>query len=470
MTFCQGSVLTNLDNLTIQRQHLTNNDYLKNLELLKTNDDVLKTSTKKYFHRSFVDMSTYNVLIHSSANLNGSFGNVDSPRVLSSSGTNFDRISSPLDLYLIKMEDFRNVMSKLIPYPWITQNFRKIVLIPKEVIDFDNPSINLQTVSNNDIDLTNVKKITSGLTLNTVDVFQNLNFTNTELLNKFDLDEEDEHLLRNEYATIELYNFTGGQLLIDPSQLNRDTGLKIKGISVGGYKNELAIMVEDYKGRFQTISSFLNDSLFFKDFDDVPILIDNYQLALSRSAHQREYAESNLLTGKIKRIFEPENDLVDRLMSSVSIITDVINPINIAHGLVDDHDYYRRQKAEHLDLALTTPTITNQSNNYALARRNDFLGVTLLLSKPDEEETKKIKKYYKLFGYEMDKSNERLSSTRSMSICNYVQFTGQYTIPNVERSMLDIIKIQFENGVRLWHNNGTPNPFNQDILLNKREF
>lgn len=78
----------------------------------------------------------------------------------------------------------------------------------------------------------------------------------------------------------------------------------------------------------------------------------------------------------------------------------------------------------------------------------------------------KVRKYYKLFGYQINDQSGQLKSVESMSICNFVQFSGSWTIENTDVALIEMMKSQFENGVRLWHNNNTPNPMAQNILNN----
>ena len=52
MTFTQGNILEQLDNLNIQRQHLPMKAYEEHLFELKNNDDILKTYTKSYFYEN----------------------------------------------------------------------------------------------------------------------------------------------------------------------------------------------------------------------------------------------------------------------------------------------------------------------------------------------------------------------------------------------------------------------------------
>ena len=133
----------------------------------------------------------------------------------------------------------------------------------------------------------------------------------------------------------------------------------------------------------------------------------------------------------------------------------------------DEYEFYRTQKAEQADLALNTPTITSQSNGNAFQVANGLFGLSVKFSKPDSVEMVKIKKYYQSFGYECNEENASLSHPHSMSIANFFQFKGSWSLPNVDVALIEMMKAQFENGVRFWHNNNTPNPMIQDLIDNE---
>ena len=143
------------------------------------------------------------------------------------------------------------------------------------------------------------------------------------------------------------------------------------------------------------------------------------------------------------------------------------SPSNLFGKFSDEHEFYRNKQAQEKDLALATPTITNQSHGNSLQISNNFFGFFQKFSAPTKKEWDEIKKYYKLFGYEVNENSSKLENVESMTICNYVQFQGSWTIPNVDVALIEMMKAQFENGVRLWHNNGTSNPMTQDVLQNK---
>src|SRR5699024_3356353 len=74
MTFTQGNILEQLDNLNIQRQHLSMKTYEEHLFELKNNDDILKTNSKSYFKTDSILFKDLIVLIVSSVDLMSDFG------------------------------------------------------------------------------------------------------------------------------------------------------------------------------------------------------------------------------------------------------------------------------------------------------------------------------------------------------------------------------------------------------------
>src|SRR5699024_7010836 len=79
-----------------------------------------------------------------------------------------------------------------------------------------------------------------------------------------------------DYIKNEVYTFNGYSLYIDNGQLSEKYGLFFRSSYIMGYHNEVAVYVENYKSVDDKEGSFLNDAIFIKNFDDVPIMIDNY--------------------------------------------------------------------------------------------------------------------------------------------------------------------------------------------------
>lgn len=467
MTYCQGNVINDFRNLSVERKTMGLSEYNERIEELKNNSDVIKTFTKKYSNtRSYV-FDKFDVLIQCSADLTAEFGSVNNPKIRTSEGVKFDKISSPLNLYVVEQDRFRTFMKALSPYPWISQNIRSVSLIPSVFLEGRKTHVDMEIST-----FTHLYTLTNNSTTNKSPFYNALftiSKTNDELLDMFYLDKiQDRHLLRSEYTTSEVYTWDGQQLFIDNGQLQESKGLLFGAVFVTGFHNEVGIYVQGYKakeGNPDKSGSFLNDAIYFRNFDDVPILIDNYNLALSKSANQRQLAESKLVTNRIGSLTDNSQSVQDRFYNATSLLTN-ISPVNLFGKFNDEYEFYRQQQAEHADLALETPTITNQSNNNSLTIAENMFGLHVKHAQPSGNEWRKIKRYYKSFGFMVNDENSTVD-VHSNTIADYVKFSGSILIPNVDNAIVEMIKAQFENGVRFWHNNNTKNPMTQNILNNR---
>lgn len=467
MTHTQGTILENLSNLSVTRRHLTKSEYHDRLWELKNNDDVIKTSSKYYFNELRYNFYDFDIIIQCTCDLEADFGTVDDPKIETSEGLTYDKLSSPVNLYHVKQDHFQTLMKLLAPYPWITQNFRSINMIPSIFINDDA----LEPANLNEISFNFLSKFKNNGSSNKRDFENDIQYWNNDmeqLYARYGLKENEKHLLRNEYATTEIYTWDGQQLLVDMGLLNEDTGIEFKAEVVTGFHNEIAVYLNNYKMKNvlsgEQNGSFLNDAIYFRNFDEIPILIDNYTLALSKSANVRALQESKLVSNRIRNVMNPNSSLQDRFYNAANLISNV-SPMNLFGRFSDEYDFYQQQKAEQKDLALGDNTITNQSTDNALKRSGDFYGIAIKESKPTDKEMEKVKKYYQLFGFELNDENSSVK-VETHTICNYVQFSGSWRLLNMDVGLLEQMKAQFENGVRFWHNNNTSNPMQQNVLNN----
>ncbi len=464
MTFCQGDTLSKFKNLSVTRKHLSRSEYNNRIVELKNNDDVIKTHTKKYTDTNQLLFDELSVLMQVSCSLSADFGEVDDPKIESSEGITFDKITSPVNLYVVTKEQFNNLMDKLSKFPWITQNIRSVSLVPSILLENKTEKVNPISFT---FDHLYSLRDNATTELNRFDdQLLNISKTINEMYDLFNLDpDEDKHLLRNEYTTTEVYTFNGDQLYIDNGLLSDKYGLFFRSSYIMGYHNEVAVYVENYKSEEDEEGSFLNDAIFIKNFDDIPIMIDNYNLSMAKSANQRQLAESKLISNKIANISDSGADPKDRFMDGASLVTN-LSPMNFFGKFVDEHDFYKQQQAEHKDMALNSDTVTGQSNNNSLAIARGFFGITVKHAQPSISEWNKIKTYYKMFGYLVNDENSTVDP-RQMTICDYVQFSGQFMIDGIDIALNEMMKAQFENGVRFWHYNGVSKPMEQNVLNNK---
>lgn len=464
MTFCQGNTLSTFKNLSVTRKHLSRTEYNNRIVELKNNDDVIKTHTKKYTDTYDLLFDELSVLMQVSCSLSADFGEVDDPKIESSEGITFDKITSPVNLYVVTRSEFNNLMDKLAKFPWITQNIRSVSLVPSILLENKTVKVNPSSFT---FDHLYSLRDNATTELNQFDTsLLRISKTINEMYQLFGLDPvEDKHLLRNEYTTTEVYTFNGDQLFIDNGQLSDKYGLFFRSSYVMGYHNEVAVYVENYKAEEDEEGSFLNDAIFIKNFDDVPIMIDNYNLSMAKSANQRQLAESKLVSNRIANIADSGADPKDRFIDGMSLVSN-LSPMNLFGKFVDEQDFYKQQQAEQKDMALNSDTVTGQSNNNSLAIARGFFGITVKHAQPTRSEWNKIKTYYKMFGYLVNDENSTVDP-RKMTICDYVQFSGQFMIDGIDIGLNEMMKAQFENGVRFWHYNGQRYPMEQNILNNK---
>lgn len=473
MTYTQGDVLEQLPNVNVIRQHLPRSEYNRMLPNLRNNDDILKVSNKYYVANFLEQFGENYVVFQSSADLSKEFGTKKEPNLDTSKGLTYDFITSPVNLYIMTNGDFNNFMDKMSKYPWITQNFQKIQMIPEKFINSDD----LVDVST-DEDITGLMTLKSGSTSNqwTLD---NLSLSFNQLQSYLGVTEDElQHLVRNEYVTVELYSWNGDVMLIDAGKIQKSTGLEFRTKSIIGYHNEVRVYPADYNSgeveqpikavNGQTLidtGSFLNTNITFSSFAEVPILIDNGVLQQAQQANRVKNAESKLITNRAENI-ATGNDPKSKFYDTASIISN-ISPTQLFSKFNDEYDFYRDQKAEYKDLALQPPSTTSSEMGNAFQIANSINGLTMKIGVPAPVDVETLAKYYKMFGYEINDPNTRISSINSMTVCNYLQISGTYTINGIDPTLMGMLKSLLEGGVRFWHNNGTNNPMNQNVQANK---
>lgn len=473
MTYTQGNVLEQLPNVNLIRQHLPRSEYNRMLPNLRNNDDVLKVSNK-YYTANFLEQFGNNyVVFQSSADLAKKFGTKKEPNLETSKGLTYDFITSPVNLYVMTNGDFNNFMDKMSKYPWITQNFQKIQMIPEKFIN-SNDLVDVST----DEDITGLMTLKSGSTSNQW-TLNNLSLSFNQLQSYLGVTEDElQHLVRNEYVTVELYSWNGDVMLIDAGKIQKSTGLKFKTKSIIGYHNEVRVYPEAYnsgEGEQPILStngnvlidtgSYLNTNITFSSFAEVPILIDNGVLQQAQQANRVKNAEDKLITNRAKNIASG-SDPKSKFYDTASIISN-ISPTQLFSKFNDEYDFYRDQKAEYKDLALQPPSTTSSEMGNAFQIANSINGLTMKIGVPAPVDVETLAKYYKMFGYELNDPNTIISPIDSMTVCNYLQISGTYTINGIDPTLMGMLKSLLEGGVRFWHNNGTSNPMNRNVQANK---
>lgn len=473
MTWTQGQRLKGINNVNVMRQHLPTDIYKQRLEELRTNDDIIKTTTKRYVHQDVIQWKDFYVVFQSSANLEVDAGTVDKPKFVTSKGQTYDKITSPVNLYLCEFSKFNAIMQALQNYPWVSQNIKSILLIPKEFIDTTDID-DCKLLGKDD---PNLKKLTNTGTSQGA-LLKGALRSMKEIGNFGGIDYEQEpHLLRSEYMTCEVYSYDGQNVNLDIAQLP-STGLQFELMNSIGYFNQIAVFPVNYGERNENIvgqfrkGKWLNNAIIYANFNELPNLVDNYKLGMAQGANQRQLAEDRLFSGRVQNILDPNGfnsfeGITSKVFDSMSLLSNGLSLSGVASKMSDEYEFYRTQRAQFADLKLSSPTVTNQSNGYSFQISNDIFGINVKYSAPTKAELNKIRQYYNMFGFEFNQQGE-IYNPESMTICNYLKFTGSWTLQNIPTDQMQTLKSLFEGGIRFWHYDGSTNPMRQDVLKNRR--
>lgn len=112
-TFMQGDFTNNIGNVEVKRMTATSKTFNKYKDYLMTNSDVL-AFPKRYTHQAIEKWREFYVVFTSSVSLTSKFGTESNPTLKTSTGQEYDRIVSPVDLYLVQSQsDFTNLNEKI---------------------------------------------------------------------------------------------------------------------------------------------------------------------------------------------------------------------------------------------------------------------------------------------------------------------------------------------------------------------
>lgn len=466
MTYTQGNVLENLQNVEVIRQHLPMHELIDREEYLRNNNDTLQTTTMKFVDpRSWVkqvdgvtpddsvagvDFNEVMYIIQSAVDLTDDFGTEDKPKMSTATGGTYDSITSAVNLYLVDGDKLDKLLSQLSNYPWITQNFKTIVKVPKRFLKLDE----LLPV---DVKGINLYMMTGGAM--SKDVVLPFNITKSKIKKAIHLKEYENYLIRDNVINFYLTDYRGNQLNFETGQIT-DTNDIVATCVFGAY-NEIDVYSLQYGQRSlekKRHGFYRDNQMCITTFDNVPVMINNYILNKANSAYSRQLENSKTISGRVQEITNPNNSVKDRLFNAVSVYSNVFAgglasaPAKGAGLFADEYEYYRNQKAQMKQWKISPPTISEGSySNAPLSKKGDW-GIWLKVSTINKFELDSLRRYYGNFGHEALSSDNQIFNVHSMSKANWVQFKGNYWIEDIDRELFDQLKTLFEGGVRLWHN------------------
>lgn len=456
MTYTQGNVLENLQNVEVIRQHLPLNELKNREEYLRTNNDIIATSTMFFTDpKPFTTDNTNGVnfldvmyIIQSAVKLDGDFGTEDKPKMQTATGNTYDHITSAVNLYLIEGGALNELLSVLSDFPWITQNFKTIVKVPTMFFDLNK----LKTITCKGVSM----YVLDGTESN--ELHLPFNLTKDKIKEVLGLKQHEDYLVRDNVINIYLTDYRGNQLNFETGKI-KDRNDIIASCVFGSF-NEIDVFSTVYGQRNTNNSAqgfYRDNQMSITTFDNVPVMINNYILNKANTAYSRQLENSKTLSGRIDAIKNPNSSVKDRLFNAVSVYSNVFSgglssaPAKGAGLFADEYEYYRNQKAQMNQWKISPPTVSEGSySNATLSKRGDW-GIWLKVSTINNIELKSLRRYYGNFGHEAMTSDNQIFNVNSMSKANWVQFKGNYWINDIDRELFDQLKTLFEGGVRLWH-------------------
>ena len=452
MTYTQGDFAKKLRNVEVIRQHLPAYWMAKRMDWLRNNDDTLATSSMMFTDPTLlgggVNFGACSYVIQSAVKLDGDFGNEDNPKMQTASGSRFDGISTPLNLYVVDGAVIQDLMKALSKFPWISQNIKNVTKIPSLLVPKDLSAISCQGISVHV--LSNDKHSTQ------IDTPFNIKLN--DLRKYLGLKDYESYLVRDNVINVYLTDYRGNQLNFETSKIGDDNHIKVS--CVIGAMNEIQVYSEQYGQRDTKKTKhghYRDNAMVISQFDNVPVLINNYTLNKANTAYSRQLENSRQLSGRINTITDNSASLKDRLFSAVSVYSNVFSgglmsaPAKATGLFSNEYEYYRDQKAQYKQWKIAPPTVTEGSFNNSILQNNNDYGLWLKVSRIDDDELNNLRRYYGRFGFEAMSGDNVLYDINSMPIANWVQFKGNYIFPDIDRELLDQLKTIFEGGVRLFH-------------------
>lgn len=525
-TYFQGDFTSKIGNVHIIRQHLTQERYNANIYELSTRDSLRVSPPRiiQQIHLQFArgsiketedskitfEQNTNNLwlVFQCSSDLSSNFGNIDEPKLVTSSGSVYDYVTSPVDVYCIRLKDGNALFKELGNFPWIQQNIKTINIIPTDFIDEKD----LDLVHGKSLKSTSLYKFrTEGISdIEDKSKVKALNYdfpqVNAIVLDKYGVRLNDEkHLFNSSYFKYYCTNWAGSSVELLPEKLP-EGNLTWNIQSIIGYDNKISMYPSGYNSNEENTDNFnidinvptgeyLNSSLLFTSWDTLPVLIDNYKMSLSNTAYDRKMSEENKLSNQWDNALNGTYDdsFGGRMFSAMNVANTVLGGVlsggmsgarfgpagalvgagaglggNLIGNWRSEYDYYRQLKAQQDQMKIATPTVINSSMGNAFAYKNGVFGVSVKMYAASKEDVTRALKYHRAVGYEWD-YYEELGNVNSMSHINYVQFDGEWIMEGVPAEFQKIAKDLFKQGVSLYHNpDKVANPFNQDVLLNRR--
>lgn len=443
--------------VNILRQHFSKQLFINNLDYLRRNDDTLAVQTLDYVHQDANFFSLDFVIFHCAADLGQEFGKVQAPEFKYSKGNVVNNMASPLNNYVVHYGDWQKFTELMSPYPWIMNQINNAIIIPQRLIDIDK---DFGKVTGKSVDYKGILyQPHNGIKPKTIDL-QGLGHNSTELGEIWGLTTlESLVLMREPYCGIHITNNGGSAIDLKPELLQPEEDgsykkkIDIKAVTSYGYYNEMRCFPVGYNSNGENAvnhvyaGTFLENSISFNNFMSMPIAVDQRMLAIANQNANSRLAKA-VSVGETAAKVAGDNGLGGGLLAKATGAVSKVAHSSIVNKISDTIGQF--QLALQPDKKMLGQTISDMNTTNALGVANEFFGLVCKYERVNSTEINLAKQYHGQFGYKYGMRGTP-SPLDTMSICNYLQIKGNWTIPDVPHDMMVYMSQLLESGVTFWH-------------------
>lgn len=402
------------------------------------------------------DNSDCVVLIYSSCDLTKNNGTASAPRIAGARGCITDGVYSAQDVYVITDMSLR-IFDTLSDYPWVTQNFSKIIMFPKSLINMDDVE-NVTLWSGSSVSLRRMKYI-----------YTSPKYITGEFTTDFDPFPKYPKLRGLPFCYGELTDLNGNVLTFDLRGF--EEGKLIYRIDTAmSFNPEVRFTVTNYLNNFTSVADTFNNmltdySISISNWVEISTLLDGYTLALANSEYTRNASIQNMYqstelqqwNNKANTAMGGVNALGTLLSGNVGgALTGAINTganyFIEAHNISEQTEMQKRTlTAQTSQMKTTPPSLVGGFAQNTFLLSEGLFGWHFRIRACRDEYYDKAIEFFKNSGVSLNSYMRLDIHENTQTLANYWHTVGFNVRGNMPKYAQEDIEALFNTGVNIWH-------------------
>lgn len=403
------------------------------------------------------DNSDCVVLLYSSCDLTKNNGTASAPRIAGARGGTTDGVYTAQDIYVITDMNLR-LFDALSDYPWVTQNFNKIIMFPKALIN----NSDLEDVSLWFSSTVALKRMKSSYT--------SPKYITGEFTTDFDYNSKYPKLRGMPFCYGELTDLNGNVLTFDLRGF--EEGKLIYRIDTAmSFNPEVRFTVTNYINNFTSVADNFNNgltdySISISNWVEISTLLDGYALALANSEYTRNASMQNMYQSTELQQF---NNTANTAMSGVNALGSLLsgniggavsgaisagaNYFIEAHNISEKSEMQKRSlTAQTAQMKTTPPSLVGGFAQNTFLLSEGLLGWHFRIRACRDEYMEKAIAFFKNSGVALNSYMRLDIHETTQTLANYWQTVGFNVRGDMPRYAQEDIEALFNTGVNIWHN------------------